>query len=237
MPVSWETPPNVLFSMLHTETVPLSWAFGLRNLQIPGRLPPFPVSGMPYDHARNTACQAALEMGADYVFFLDSDVIPPHDVIWRLLKHKAPIVSGLYNRRMPPWAIPVAQKPLGQWWVDDAAVAKGLTVEVDVVGAGCLLLSRDFLENMRARFPLNPAMGRIWFEWKSDRPVLKDPKTGMDLPPEQQHEKSSEDFSMCMAARRNGYKVLLDTSIRCRHVGLGSSTYKEYYPDQVQVYT
>lgn len=219
---AWETPPNVLVGMLHVETTTIAWSFGFRNLIIPGYIPPFPVAGVPYDMGRNMMCWHALNIGADYVFMLDTDVIPPRDTIPRLISHRQPIVSGLYNRRSPPWSIPVAQKD-GQWFTN---FKKGGTYEVDVVGAGCLLLERGFLIDMLKRFPIDPKRGKIWFDWRSDMPE--------SLPRE---ERMSEDFSMCRQARMHGYKVYLDTSIECIHQGLADSTYQLFKPAEVRVLT
>lgn len=217
---AWEIPPNVLVGILHTEIVPISWAFGLRNLIVPGNLPIMPVSGMPFDMSRNVICQHALNVGADAVLHLDSDVIPPRDAILRLLAHRQPIVSGLYCRRSPPWSVPVAQKD-GQWLTN---FKPGSTVEVDLVGAGCLLLRREFLLDMAQRFPLAPELGKVWFWWRSDLPEATTKR----------EDRTSEDFSTCRAAiNRGGYKVLLDTSIVCRHVGLSDSTYMHYRPAEV----
>ena len=220
--------------ILHTEIVPIAWAFGLRNLIIPGRIPPIPVAGMPFDMARNVICQHALMAGAHAVFMYDSDVIPPRDTILRLLAHKQPIVSGMYCRRSPPWSVPVAQKDF-QWFTN---FKMGGTYEVDLVGSGCLLLRREFLIDMAQRFPQDRRRGKIWFDWKSDMPRREphepfDPNNPTILP----QEATSEDFSMCQAARKHGYKVLLDTSIQCYHDGFAESTYGQYKPAEVRVLT
>lgn len=218
---AWEIPPNVQVGILHTDHVPIAWAFGLRNLIIPGHLPPLPVAGMPFDMARNFICQVALQRGADAVFMLDSDVIPPRDTIPRLLAHNKPIVSGMYCRRSPPWSVPVAQKDY-RWFTE---FQMGGTYPVHLVGSGCLLLRSEFLIDMAQRFPLDARRGKIWFDWRSDMPNLP---VG---------EATSEDFSMCIAARKHGYEVLLDTSIRCKHDGLAESDYLEYKPAEVRVIT
>src|SRR5438105_390931 len=108
---SWEilAANSVQVIILHTDVVSTAWSLGLRNLIVPG--PPVEVlAGMPYDMARNKGNMIALERGCSHVMHLDSDVIPPRDAILRLLKHKLPIVSGLYCRRSPPHAVPVMMK-------------------------------------------------------------------------------------------------------------------------------
>lgn len=211
---AWEIKEQnkVLCAFLHTDQVTVAWALGLRNLIIPG--PICPLSGMPYDHARNQAVEHCLKGGFEYLFFIDSDVIPPRDAVLRLLNHKLPIVSGLYCRRSPPHAVPVAIKN-GSWYTD---FPLGSMVEVDLVGAGCLLVHRTVFESV-----IGPRanMGKKWFDWRVDTQALNPPQ---DVPA------LSEDFSWCHLVRSHGYHIMVDTSIHCRHVGLAQSTYGQFVP-------
>ena len=212
MPGAWEIAPSVLAYTIHTDTTTVAWAYGLRNLIIPnGEC--LGLAGMPFDHARNTACQHVLERGFEWAFSLDSDVIAPRDAVIRLLAHNQPIISGLYNRRSPPHAIPVMIKD-GQWVVN---FPRGHVIEVDLVGAGCLLIHRSVLE----RFLTKPGRpGKPWFDWRVD---LKGHAPG--------HECLSEDFSFCWRAKSEfGYKILVDSSVECRHVGLAEATYGAFGP-------
>jgi hypothetical protein len=203
---SWEIrkQSSILIGILHTETTTVAWAFGLRNLIVPGAI--VPLSGMPFDHARNVAAMLALDHGAEWLGYLDSDVIPPRDAFVRLMDHNQPIVSGLYCRRSPPISVPVMIKN-GGWLTQYPA---NRLIEVDYVGAGCLVVHRSVLEKMP---PQRPEFGKHWFDWKVDMKGL--------LPHE---ECLSEDFSFCQWARRKlGVKVLVDTGIICRHVGSAQS--------------
>ena len=66
MPGSWEilnqeiNNPRVLVVTLTRELVTTTWAMAFRNLIIPNGTFTF-VSGMPFDHARNSGCQKLLE--------------------------------------------------------------------------------------------------------------------------------------------------------------------------------
>lgn len=212
MACCWELSPNVLVCILHTDNTTISWAFDLRRLIIPGAFPdPLGLAGMPYDMARNQGCEQALRMGADYVFFLDSDCRPPRDAILRLLAHKVPIVSGVYCRRSPPHGVPVMLR--GGNWVTELPNKPGL-IEVDLVGAGCLLIRRDVLERLPPQEP-----GRHWFNWKVDKQGHAPPGECL-----------SEDFTFNLHARRHGYKTMVDPTIRCKHVGLAEADYRSFVP-------
>lgn len=229
MSASWEIVGSnrVLVGILHTEQTTVAWSFGLRNLIIPGQdslrtFHPFlPVAGMPYDHARNCITQAAMDVGASHVFMLDSDVIPPRDTILRLLSHNLDFVSGMYFRRSPPAGVPVAQK----WgtWLDLKRVKPGALVDVDLVGAGCLLLSRRMLEKLPEQRP-----GHRWWDWK-----VNYNGTGLYSP-----EKClSEDFTLCRHAVENNFRVVLDSSVVCKHVGHSQAVDGGLVPCETAVFT
>jgi len=208
MPGAWElTQPDgndqVLVAVLTREQVTTAWAFGFRNLVIPGTYTG--LTGMPFDHARNTACERAMELNFQWLFFLDDDVICPPDTILRLLAHNKPIVSGLYYRRATP-IIPVMLKEQGinRNWITEFNIPELL--EVDYVGAGCLLIHRDVLASLPPISTQNH-----WFDWRVNR---------TDLPP---HERMSEDFVFCKHARNGGYKIYVDTSVQCKHAGFSEA--------------
>jgi hypothetical protein len=207
MPGAWELPtPNVYVSTLTREIVTTKWASSYRNMQLPpGSVCTF-VAGMPFDHARNTACEAVLNNGFQWLFFLDDDVCIPPDTIHRLVAKNADIISGLYYRRAPP-IVPVARvinEKKEVLWVESWN-PPGATIEVDMVGAGCMLIHRRVLEKM----------SKPWFEWELSRP---DP-----LPLARPALRGSEDFAFCLRAKLHGFKIYLDTSIQCQHIGLGES--------------
>lgn len=212
MPGAWELrqQSSVLCAVLHVDTTSIAWAIGLRNLIIPG--PVMPLAGMPYDMARNVACMRTLESGAEWLFFLDSDVIPPRDAVPRLMAHKKPIVSGIYCRRSPPCSVPVMIKD-GSWMT--SFPPQGL-FEVDLVGAGCLLIHRTVLEQLP---PLDP--GHHWFSWRVDMKGTPGMVDGECL---------SEDFSFCVHARRHGFPVLVDPTIQCKHIGFAQATFGQFAP-------
>lgn len=62
----------------------------------------FSMEGSVITHGRNTCVKKALELGADYIFFIDSDLVFPINAIKRFLEHGKDIVGATYNMRMPP---------------------------------------------------------------------------------------------------------------------------------------
>ena len=196
---------RVLVCTLTRELVTTTWAMNFRNLQIPGTYT-F-VSGMPFDHARNTVCQKLLELGWEWLFFLDDDLLVPSDTIYKLMSHKLPIVSGLYYRRaLPLVPVMLREKPdkTGYDWIVE--YKDNSLVECDLVGSGCLLIHRDVLTS----YPPVSEDSR-WFEWRCDKTKLPS------------NERTSEDFTFIRHLRNHGVRVMCDTSVKCRHVGFSES--------------
>jgi hypothetical protein len=137
---------------------------------------------------------------ADWLFFLDDDILPQPDVLLRMLSHNVPIVSGLYVSRLPPHS-PVAYRqvrPDGEpdRYLPVGRIASGLQ-EVDATGAGCLLVKREVFERMRSA-------GVPWFQYICDTDLSR---------------YVSEDIYFCEQARKLGYPILLDSKAQCGHIG------------------
>lgn len=216
---AWEimNQQQVLVGILHVDTTTIHWACGFRHLVIPGQV--MPVSGQPFDMARNSVCEAALAGGFNWVFFLDSDVVPPRDAIIRLMSHRKQIISGVYYRRSPPEGVPVMQKG-GGWYVN---YPRDRLFEVDVVGAGCLLIHRSVLETLPPQFPQG---GKKWFRWGVDSQWSEEAlKVGPPM---------SEDFTFNKWAKKHGIPTWVDPSVQCLHVGLAEASQNSFRPAMVR---
>jgi hypothetical protein len=154
------------------------------------------LSGLPFDHARNKGVEKVLEDGYNWLFFLDDDVVVPHDTIDRLIAHGRDIVSGIYYRRADP-IVPVMMVEADPKPVWATQFTPGNVVAVDLVGSGCLLIHRRVLERVE----------KPWFEWLLDRDDIEE------------SQKCSEDFAFSRKAKKAGFEILVDTSIKCQHIG------------------
>jgi len=201
MPGAWEIARHeVLVATLTRETTTTAWAKSHRQMRLPPGSDIIYLAGMPFDHARNHACEAMLKNGFHYLFFVDDDVqIPPN--AYDILKSvNRDIVSGLYYRRNDPIApVAIVKTPQGTGWLPEWKL--GQIIEVKYVGAGCLLIRRNVLETMPPP----------WFEWMCDRG---------DVPTE---DRTSEDFTFCRKAKdRHGFSIYVDTRVQCVHAGMSS---------------
>lgn len=197
MPAAWEIDehPKLLIGLPHKDNVTLEWALSFRNLQV--NVPAmFTCSrGTPIDMSRNEIVRSALDAGVDYVFFLDTDVVVPPDTIIRLMNHNLPIVSGVYYTRAPPIE-PCVWREIAPSGKQAIAFQPGQMIEADFIGAGCLLIHTSVFKNLK----------RPFFEWSLSFLDPENPGVGR-----------SEDFEFCKKVRERGYKIMVDTSIQCRH--------------------
>ncbi|MBL7147504.1 MAG: hypothetical protein ISS82_01630 [Nanoarchaeota archaeon] len=140
--------------------------------------------------SRNLLKERCLKNSYDYLFSLEQDVIPPLDVIERLLKHGKKIIGALYFKLEDEDTL----SPLA-WVHHEGNYARRLNysdtveprlMEVITCGLGCVLIHKDVLEKVNFRYDKNKkSFDDIWF--------------GID-------------------AREHGFKLYLDTSIKCKHL-------------------
>lgn len=139
--------------------------------------------------ARDTVVARFLETEAEYLWFVDTDIVFDSSALDRLLEHGAPIVSGNYSLAL--------ESPVNYKWraqpcafrIDGSDMLpfdeyKGL-MSVDVVGAGCLLVHRNVFLSMND-----------WFA---------------EIPPE------GEDVVFCKRAARAGHEILFDADCKVMH--------------------
>lgn len=122
-----------------------------------------------------------------YIFFVDPDTVLPINTIKKMLEHDLPIVSGIVYKRTAPHVPSIYNKNKDKWIPKLDYPSMGL-IEVDAVGAACLLVKREVFEKI----------GEPYFEYIES---IK-----------------SEDFDFCEKAKKAGYKIMVDCSIKCGHV-------------------
>lgn len=173
----------------------------------------FLMGSLIYD-SRNRLAGYALEMEADYILWLDSDMVFSPDTLERMLKTldehpEIDILSGLYFRRVYPFS-PVLFSELDEG-EDGNIVFKDYNdypeeiFEIAGCGFGCVLMRTDCLFQMLDE----DGVGR-WFT----------PLGG-----------AGEDCAFCIRARRAGYTIYCDPSIDCGHMAYAPVT-KDFYKAQ-----
>lgn len=152
--------------------------------------------------SRNLLREIVLTKGYDYLLSLEQDVIPPLDIVDRLLNHHVKVVSGLYStprvmtrkrkdgslvkvREEVPLATLIGEPGKARWMMPEEVKGERF-LEVGGIGLGCVLIHRSILEKVKFRYDsTTAAFDDMWF---------------------------SRDV------RSLGEKIFLDTSVKCKHM-------------------
>lgn len=157
----------------------------------------FQIGSLIYSSRNNLAIQA-LNMNADYILWLDSDMVFAPDTLVkmheRMEKEKVDFITGVYYRRAKPYT-PVLfdkleMKEDGCHW-HNADETPSSFQEIAGCGFGCVLMRTSVIlhtygETMDLFTPINGV---------------------------------GEDLSFCWRARQAGFKIYVDPEISCGHVG------------------
>jgi hypothetical protein len=161
------------------------------------------------DAGRNQMASDALAQRFDELMWIDSDIVFNADDVERLRGHELPLVCGMYpkkgSRQFASAFLPHTRKILfgGQ----------GGLIELLYCGFGFVHTRREVYERMEQELAL---------------PVCNQQFKGLPLVPYflsmivgegKQSWYLSEDFAFCERARRCGFRIMADTTVRLWHVG------------------
>jgi hypothetical protein len=144
---------------------------------------------------RERLATEARNIGAEYMLWLDSDIVFPATTALRLLAHKEPVVAANYVRRQLP-AKGVAYETIGDWENPLPFEPQDELAPVEGIGMGCMLVKTSILEEIP----------QPWFEFGWT------PESNDHL---------GEDMIFCQKMAQAGYTVKVDTqlSMEMRHLG------------------
>jgi len=145
----------------------------------------------PITNNRNKIVKKFLESGMDYLLMIDSDNVPPFEVL-DLADYEKDIVGVVCFGYLKKMVIPFCLKKntRGAYDVADFDEGDGLK-EVDAVGTGCIMISRKVLQDVG--YPFRN-------EYKPDGTK----KMGLDI-------------NFCRRAQEKGYKIYCQTDYLCSH--------------------
>jgi hypothetical protein len=143
----------------------------------------------PLYEARNDCVRAFLNTDASYLFFVDSDAVPPENAIEMLMSHgfDKKIVSGLcFEIKVDidgiPKKVPMALRKVKDGYKIIDKELKGL-IEVDAAGTICVIIHRSVFQNVEPP----------WFE-------------GI-----------AEDFHFYEKAKKMGFSIYVDCNCTVKH--------------------
>lgn len=148
-----------------------------------------------YD-AREKLVEYAKELKAEYILFLDSDMIPPNHTVTSLISHKKDIISGMIFRRKYPFqpcfyskcTLTKSMEPIFEGPMEPEKWPKTGAYEFEGFGMACCLINMRVFDHIKQPyyFPL--------------------PRVG-------------EDLAFCLKAKKAGFKLWVDFSVDCAHLG------------------
>lgn len=156
--------------------------------------------------AREKLAEVAITMKADYVLWLDSDMIFNPEILADLMSDDKDCVSGLCFRRRPPFTPAIYKKIRYGTERGDYENEEYLDYpldslfEVDACGFGAVLVKTEVIKKVQETFGAT-------FE----------PMRGY-----------GEDISFCIRAKQCGYKVWCDSRVKLGHVTRSVSNEETY---------
>lgn len=216
----------MITGILHTWSMHPDFLLSLLRLRKRGNILYRFEHDKPFDLGRNMVSKECLDSGAEWCFFLDSDLVLPNDALEKLLRHNLPIVGGLYWRRHPQVFPEMFRFKPGTNSFEpfkQHEIRPGLN-KVDGTGAGCLLVHRRVFESLKSvvRERELPVGGKTtkfheFFRW-----TIGDT--------EGDYRQTSEDLYFSAIARRKGFEIYVDASVQCTHIlstiGIKNGAYK-----------
>lgn len=190
---------KVFIAVPSLDTVPALFCQSLALLQRAGdTMIGFEVGSLVYN-ARNNLARQAIKSEADWVLWLDSDMVFEPDLLKKMLKvceeNDIDFLTGLCFRRKPPYTPCLFDRldkmEHGASYTTIMSVPEG-RFKVGGCGFAGVLMSTDVLLSVAARFG-----GRMF-----------DPLEGF-----------GEDVSFCWRARQCGYEIWCDSDIELGHIG------------------
>jgi hypothetical protein len=144
---------------------------------------------------RERLAQEAVNLGAEYCLWLDSDIVFPATTAARLMSHKEDIVAANYVRRQLP-AKGVAYEKIGDWQNPLPFEVYDDLVPIEGIGMGCMLMKTEIFTQL----------DKPWFDF--------------GWTPES-NDWLGEDMILCQKIGNLGYTIKVDTvlSQELRHLG------------------
>ena len=197
---------EILVQEYRIRPIPICWGFPCDELMFSKWFINFlRLSSMPWDSfsttestylpsARNDIHNTYLhDTDAPFLMMLDSDVLPPPNIVDILMAHEKHIVGGWYkNKNLEKGPHPIvydfySESDESLQWENRAGPGVGLE-KVDGMGAGCWLMSRELAE----------ALGESPYDM----------------------ERGTEDLVLCKKIMDLGYDMWVDWDIPCAHMGV-----------------
>lgn len=181
------------------------------------------VAWKPIQHARNEILYNFIKSNCDYLWFVDDDNPPNYDVLEKLLKPEVDFISALVPIRHWDWYLLNVFRE-GKHLTSYAGMPN--LIEIDNCWTGCVLISRELVQEMFNAFGWHPYQFRyeiFWLDLDTDKPKVYnelDTTTNWKLEndkPKLRTEYISEDLFFWREAKARWYVIYADVTAHCKH--------------------
>jgi len=202
--------PSLAVCIPSRGTIPVETFMALKRLACPinTQVVFMYTSGMMGTSGRDTMAKECVKMGIQFVYFADDDVMPPSDVLYKMMRHmqmdpSIGLITGVYTNKYPPVHPHIYKEPGGAHYWDFSLSPYDPPEDIWGCGAGCLMVRGEALQKMNEPY---------WSESAAN--------TGTDGIAILGH-----DLHFCQQVRDVGYRVVMDGSIQCDHFSVDDKVY------------
>lgn len=185
---------KILIAIPTSREIDIQCAASLIGMKRKGKIGVFAPQSYAIDASRNLIVEHALEIGYDYILWVDSDMILPKNTLLRLLSHNKDIVSGVYSYKVINGENAVVKRysKTDEDTYEDVSLkeireTKELML-VDGIGFGCVLTKVNIFNKIE----------QPWFKYEKDL---------------------GEDIFFCRKAQETGIEIFVDPTVKAGHVG------------------
>lgn len=150
---------------------------------------------------RERLATAAVSLDAEYMLWLDSDMVFPATTAIRLMGHGEPVVAANYLRRQKPYK-GVAYESIGDWENPLPFDIQDDLVPIEGIGMGCMLIKTSIFKEL----------SKPWFDFQWS------PESNDFL---------GEDMYLCQKINAAGYTIKVDTALSQEMHHLGTFAFNQ----------
>ena len=154
--------------------------------------------------ARNDTVAIALENDVDALFFIDADIEWKPEWFFKILEHKEDVVGGTYVKKTDENQIFPIYNTNQNWQIQENNL-----IEVTGLGTGFLKFSRNALKCLWDNSP-------EYYEYEKNNQAKR---LIFNVGVTEDKQLVSEDMWACLILGKHGFKIWLDPTITCNHIG------------------
>jgi GT2 family glycosyltransferase len=139
-------------------------------------------------NSRNILRKYALENNYDYFLSLEQDVVPPEDIIQRLLSHNKKAITGVIFSKFKGEILPLLWKENGESleFFQNSELEPERLEKIRTCGLACILIHKEILK-------------KIEFRYEKDKNCF-------------------DDMFLCNDLKENNIPLYVDTGLKCKHL-------------------